>query len=158
MGADLAIVNERYWGNEPVGDLLVKGGRSLKGVSISSEIIPRLIDEIPVITVAAAVAEGETIISGAAELRVKETDRLAALSSQLSRLGAQITETGDGLIIKGGSRFKGTEVESLGDHRIAMALAVAGLVAEGDTVISEAEAIAISFPGFMQALRSLIKD
>ncbi len=156
MGANLEITNERTWGNEPVADIMVKGGAALKGVHIGGDIIPRLIDEIPVIAVVAALAEGQTVISDAGELRVKESDRISALAGQLFRLGADVTENEDGLTIEGVSHLEGAEVESLGDHRIAMAMAVAGLAAEGETAVHGAEAIAISYPGFMSALRDLV--
>ena len=156
MGASVELQDCRHWGNEPVADVAVRGGSRLKGISIEGDIIPRLIDEIPVIAVVAAVAEGKTLISGAAELRVKEADRISELSGQLEKIGVDISETSDGMIIEGGKELKGAEVESCGDHRIAMALAVAGLVAEGETAIHNAEVINISFPGFMPTIRSLI--
>lgn len=156
MGASLELKNSRYWGNEPIADILVRGGSPLNGISISGDIIPRLIDEIPVIAVLAAVAEGKTVISDAAELRVKEADRITELSFQLDKMGVDISETKDGMIIEGGKPLKGAEVESCGDHRIAMALAVAGLAAKGETAVHDAEVINISFPGFMSTMRSLI--
>lgn len=158
MGADLKIDNERLWGSEPVADITVRGGAKLQGIKIGGKIIPRLIDEIPVIAVAAAVAEGKTVINDAGELRVKESDRISAVVTQFTSMGMAITETEDGLIIEGGSSLTGAEVESRGDHRIAMALAVAGLAAEGETTIHNAEVINISFPGFIPALRSLVTE
>ncbi len=158
MGADLKLQHRRRWGNEPVADLLIRGGRRLNGLEIGGEMIPALIDEIPILAVAASLAHGKTMISGAGELRVKETDRLAAVADQFARLGLNIEEKADGLIIEGNAKPAGAEVESLGDHRIAMALAVAGLAAEGDTVINGAEAIKISCPRFMQDLRSLLNS
>ncbi|MGM0688235.1 MAG: 3-phosphoshikimate 1-carboxyvinyltransferase [Bacillota bacterium] len=157
MGAEIELQNKRDWGGEPAADILVRGGSRLKAASLSGEIIPLLIDEIPILAVAASVAEGKTVISGASELRVKESDRISALSGQLIKLGAAVEETEDGLIIEGKNVLRGAEVESYGDHRIAMSLAVAGLVAKGETVIHGAEAINISYPGFMPALRSLTK-
>ena len=156
MGADIKIVNERTWGFEPVADIRVKGGSKLNSTSISGSLVPRLIDEIPVLAVAAAFAEGETVISDASELRVKESDRITELSLQLSKFGVAITEKEDGMVIKGGAPLTGTDVDSCGDHRIAMALAVAGLAAQGETAVHNAGVIGISFPGFMPALRSLI--
>ncbi len=156
MGASLELQNCRQWGNEPVADIAVRGGNRLKGISIDGDIIPRLIDEIPVIAVVAAAAEGKTLIGGASELRVKEADRISELCGQLKKNGVDISETSDGMIIEGGNKLKGAEVESCGDHRIAMALAVAGLIAEGETAIHDAEVINISFPGFMSTMRSLI--
>jgi 3-phosphoshikimate 1-carboxyvinyltransferase len=155
MGAAVKLENERLWGNEPVADILIKGGNRLKSITIDGALIPRLIDEIPVLAVAAAVADGETVISDAAELRVKESDRIAALAGEMGKLGVRITEKEDGMIIHGGSDLFGAEVDSCGDHRIAMALAVAGLVATGETAVHNAGVINISFPGFMAALRSL---
>lgn len=157
MGAELKLVNRRYWGREPVADISVRGGDTLRGIEIGAAIIPRVIDEIPVLAVAAAVAQGETRISGAGELRVKESDRLTAISEQLDRMGAMIKETDDGLVIGGGGGLKGAMLDSCGDHRIAMALAVAGLVAEGETAVKNAGVIKISYPAFMQSLRSLVE-
>jgi len=156
MGADLALLNKRIWGNEPVADIRVRGNRKLKGITIGGEMIPRLIDEIPVLAVAAALAEGKTVVKDAAELRVKESDRITALCMQLNALGSGITEKEDGFEITGGAKLKGAKVSSCDDHRIAMALAVAGLAAEGETVVEGAEVIGISFPGFMAALRTLV--
>lgn len=155
MGAHIEMLDLKLWGKEPVADLLVRGGKLMQGTIIEGEVIPRLIDEIPVLAVAAAVAEGQTIIRDAAELRVKESDRISALATQLSRLGVKIMEMEDGMIISGNAKLKGAEVKSCGDHRIAMALAVAGLAAEGETVIHNAEVINVSFPSFMSQLRSL---
>jgi 3-phosphoshikimate 1-carboxyvinyltransferase len=157
MGTEIEIQQEILSGKEPVADILIRGGAALKGVKIDGEMIPRVIDEIPVLAVAAALAEGKTIISDASELRVKESDRLSALAGQLARLGAMIKETEDGMIIDGGVKLHGSDVDSCGDHRIAMALAVAGLAADGETAVHGAEVIKVSFPGFMQAMRSLIQ-
>lgn len=158
MGADLTLKSPRTVCGEPVADLLIKGEKQLKGVRIGAEIVPRLIDEIPVIAVAAACAAGETVISGAAELRVKETDRLRAITSELTKMGAKIEERSDGLVISGNSRLKGAVCESHGDHRIAMAMAVAGAVASGgETVIRGAECIDISFPGFISLYEILFQ-
>ena len=156
MGASIELRNKQTWGAEPVVDILIRGGTRLKGVAVGGEDIPRLIDELPILAVAAAVAKGKTVISGASELRVKESDRISALTEELKKMGAGIEETEDGMIIEGRTALKGTEVESCGDHRIAMALAVAGLAAENETVVNDAGVIEISFPGFMQSLRSLI--
>jgi len=155
MGADLELRNQQKYGLEPVADIMVRGGAQLSGVTIAGAMIPRLIDELPVLAVAALSAKGQTVIRDARELRVKESDRIAALSGELRKLGAQITETEDGMTIKGQARLKGARVDSCGDHRIAMSLAVAGLTASGDTNINGAEAIAISYPQFMTDLRSL---
>ena len=156
MGADIEVREERSWGKEPVADIMVKGGAPLQGVEVGGEMIPRLIDEIPALAVAAAAAEGNTVIKDADELRVKESDRISALAAQLTKLGVNISETNDGMIIQGGAKLTGADVESCGDHRLAMALAVAGLIAEGETAVKDAEVINVSFPGFMAAMRSLI--
>jgi 3-phosphoshikimate 1-carboxyvinyltransferase len=155
MGAEIAILNRRRYGEEPVADLLVRGGAPLRGTEIGGELVPRLIDELPVLAVAAALARGRTEIRDAGELRVKESDRLAALARELSRLGVSLRERPDGMVIQGGRPLTGAVVESHGDHRIAMALAVAGLAAAGKTIIRGAEAIKVSFPCFFQALRRL---
>ncbi len=139
---------------EPAADLSVSAA-GLKGIEIGGELIPRLIDEIPVLAVAACLAQGVTRIRDAAELRVKESDRIAAIAVQLGRMGADISERPDGLEIRGGRRLRGALVQSGGDHRMAMALIVAGLGAEGATVIEDTACIATSFPGFLPALNGL---
>lgn len=154
MGADITLLNPRESGGEPVADIRVRNSR-LKGAEIRGSLIPRLIDEIPVLAVAAAVAEGETVIRDAGELRVKETDRIAAVREELGRLGAAIEELPDGLLIKGGGPLKGGHCHSRGDHRMAMAAATAGLVAEGETVVADAECMEVSFPDFAGVLNSL---
>jgi len=154
MGAIIKYENEHTEGNEPVADLIVES-RRLRGIELGGEIIPRLIDEIPVIAVAACVAEGTTIIREASELRTKESDRIATTVRELSRLGANIEELPDGMIIRGGSILRGTGVNSHYDHRLAMALAVAGLVAKGETLIRNASASEISYPGFWQTLEEV---
>lgn len=154
MGADITLENCRETAGESVADLRVRAS-TLKGCRIEGDIIPRLIDEIPVLAVAAAMAQGTTIIRDAAELRVKESDRLTAIASQLNRMGASITETADGLEITGGSAFQGAEVDSFTDHRIAMSLVIAALTATGTTTIHRVEAVAISYPSFADTLRSL---
>ena len=154
MGADIAVESPREAGGEPVADLRVRG-RLLKGARIGGTLIPRLLDEIPALAVAAALAEGETRITGAGELRVKETDRLSGLAGELSKLGVQIAEDPDGLRIAGGRPLRGAVVSSLGDHRMAMSLAVAGLFAEGETVVQDVACAETSFPGFLPRLREL---
>ncbi len=157
MGADIQIQNRRFWGKEEVADLLVKGGAPLQGITAGGALIPRIIDEIPVLAVAAAHARGVTVIRDAAELRVKESDRIAALARELAKMGVEIEERSDGLVIEGGRPLAGAVVESGGDHRMAMALAVAGLAASGKTIVRGAEAIKISFPTFMSTLRTLTR-
>jgi 3-phosphoshikimate 1-carboxyvinyltransferase len=126
-------------------------------MEISGELIPRVIDEIPLIALAATVAEGKTVIRDAKELRVKETDRISATVKELSRLGADIDELPDGMIIRGVKKLRGSVCDSHGDHRVAMMLGVAALVAEGETVIDNAEVVNISYPKFWQDLESLSK-
>jgi 3-phosphoshikimate 1-carboxyvinyltransferase len=156
MGADISVRNERTRSREPLADLTVQNeeGR-LHGVNVDGALIPNLIDEIPVLAVAAAYAEGRTEIRDAAELRVKETDRLAATAGFLTAMGADVKELDDGLIIDGGKPLHGATIDSEGDHRIAMAAAVAALGAEGDTTIHDADCVAVSFPGFWDELDAL---
>jgi 3-phosphoshikimate 1-carboxyvinyltransferase len=154
MGAQIGIEGERLAAGEPVGDLVVTSS-PLRGTAIAPAILPRLIDEIPIIAVAALAAEGQTIIEGAAELRMKETDRLQTVAMELAKMGAAITEKPDGLVIEGGRPLHGAAVESHGDHRLAMALAVAGLIASGETTISGAECVDVSYPGFWNDLENL---
>ncbi|NCC81705.1 MAG: 3-phosphoshikimate 1-carboxyvinyltransferase [Clostridia bacterium] len=155
MGGDIQIINERYTSGEKVGDIIVKSSK-LKGITFGGEIIPRLVDEIPVIAVAATQAEGVTIIHGAEELKVKESDRLKTISKELSKMGADIEETDDGLIIKGGTPLKYADCESYDDHRIAMSCAIAGLVSDGGVSIDDLSCVDISFPGFFETIKSLI--
>jgi len=154
MGGDIEILNERELNGEPVGDIIVRSS-ALKSTEIRGGIIPRAIDEIPVIAVAACLAEGETVIKDATELRVKETDRIKAMTTELRKLGADIEELDDGMIIRGKETLKGTKCSSWGDHRIAMALAVAGTRAQGVTEIDDAECVSVSFPGFFDVMRRL---
>ena len=155
MGADVRLENKKYWGAEPVADITVCNGPRLRAVIIDKSMIPRVIDEIPALCVAAAVAAGTTVIEGAAELKLKESDRLAVVAKELTRLQADIRATGESLTINGRSKLQGAEVFSHHDHRMAMALAIAGLVAGGETAVHQAEAVSVSYPGFMQDLRSL---
>lgn len=154
MGANLQLENERLVAGEPVADIRVKYS-ALKACEIGGDIIPRLIDEIPILAVAAAFAEGTTIIKDAEELRVKESDRIAVMATQMSQLGAKITERSDGLEITGGAPLIGAEVDSDTDHRIAMSLAIAGLNAQGKTTIHRAEAAGISYPNFVATLAQI---
>jgi 3-phosphoshikimate 1-carboxyvinyltransferase len=153
MGADIDIANKTVLNGEPVADIRIKHA-PLRGAVISGDMIPRLIDEIPVLAAAGAFASGETVIRDAAELKVKETDRILAVVEELGRLGADIRELSDGMIIRPG-RLQGAAINSRGDHRMAMTAAVAGLAAGGETVIEGAECINISFPGFFDLLDSL---
>ncbi len=155
MGADIQLQNLREAAGEPVADILVRSSNQLRGCTIAGDLIPRLIDEIPILAVAATFASGTTIIRDAAELRVKESDRLAVTAAELNRMGAQITELPDGLEITGGTPLTGTDVDSYTDHRIAMSLAIAALNASGKTIIHRAEAAAISYPDFTATLQQV---
>ena len=154
MGGAISVENLREVCGEPVGDLLVRPS-ALRGIEMDGEVVVRAIDEIPLLAVVAAFARGTTIIRGAQELRVKESDRLHALAVTLQTLGGRIAELHDGLIIEGGYELRGGRVDSLGDHRIAMALCVAGLAGTGEVVVERAEAAAISFPSFYGLVRDL---
>ena len=154
MGAKLKIDNERLEAGEPLADIVVESSE-LKGIEVGGDIIPRLIDEIPVLAVAGCVAKGKTIIRDAGELRVKESDRIATVASELSRLGAKIEPLPDGMVIYGGRPLSGTEVDSHFDHRLAMSLAVAGLITKGETTIKHAQAAQVSYPDFWQTLLSV---
>ncbi|HMN02235.1 MAG TPA: 3-phosphoshikimate 1-carboxyvinyltransferase [Geobacter anodireducens] len=151
MGGSIELLDQREVSGEPVADLLVRSS-ALKGIEIGGDVVPRAIDEFPVICVAAALAEGTTVIRDARELRVKETDRIAAMAANLRAAGAAITETADGMIVEGTGRLNGVTVESFGDHRIAMSMLVAGLAASGAVTVSDTECIATSFPTFTTLL------
>ncbi len=154
MGAKIRIENERKEGGEPIADIIIESSE-LKAIDIDGELIPRLIDEIPVLAMAAAMAKGKTTIRDAGELRVKESDRITSTTTELRKLGAEIEELLDGMVIHGTGKLIGAECDSHGDHRLAMALGVAGLVAAGDTVVYNAEAVNASYPGFWQDLNML---
>jgi len=149
MGADIALENERRVAGEPVADLVARSSE-LRGVEIRGATIPLVLDEIPVLAVAAALASGETRIRDAAELRYKETDRISATAEWLGAAGVACEEHDDGLVIHGGARLEGGTFSSRGDHRIAMALGVAGLVADSPVTVGEAGVAAITYPGFWQ--------
>jgi 3-phosphoshikimate 1-carboxyvinyltransferase len=155
MGARIEILHAREQAGEPVADLRVRSAR-LRGIKLDADRIPQTIDELPILCVAAACAEGETVISGAAELRVKESDRIATMATELWRLGVEAEERPDGLRIVGSRCLKGAVCQSYGDHRVAMAMAVAGLVADGETRIEEADCVATSFPDFDKYLSRLL--
>lgn len=151
MGADIAELDPREQGGEPVADLLVRCA-PLRGIDVPETLVPDMIDEFPALSVAAACATGQTVISGAAELRVKESDRLATMSAGLRALGIQVDETADGAIIEGGrlrAAPAGTTVASHGDHRIAMSLAIAAQMVDGEVRIDDVANVATSFPGFV---------
>ncbi len=155
MGANLEIINQRSVAGEPVGDIYVKHIKSLKPFKINGDIIPRLIDEVPILSVAACFCEGKSEISGANELRVKETDRLKVMARQLTLMGAKIEEKHDGLIINGGYLLNGSTLDSETDHRVAMSLGVASILAKSDSVIKRANAAAVSYPNFWEDLNKL---
>jgi len=150
MGANIEVVNVRLSGEEPVADLRVRSA-AMQGVSVGSDMIPRLIDEIPILAVAALFAKGRTLIQGAEELRVKETDRLHAMACELARMGGNVAERRDGLIIEGPGRLYSVPCMTYADHSVAMALAVAGMASEG-VELDNSECVGISFPGFFEAM------
>lgn len=154
MGADMELLNQRSDSGEPVADILVRSS-PLQGTVIEGGIIPTLIDEIPMIAVMAAFAEGETIIRDAAELKVKESNRIDVMVENLRAMGADITGTGDGMVIRGGASLRGSVINSHLDHRIAMSFAVAGLAAEGTTTIQGSDCVKISYPTFYEDLNRL---
>lgn len=156
MGANIALLNKKREG-EPTADLLVKSS-SLHGVTICGDIIPALIDELPIIAVMAAAAEGTTVIKDAAELKVKESDRITVMTENLSAMGCDITATEDGMIINGGKPLQGALINSYSDHRIAMSFAVAAMIADGKTKIQDADCVKISYPAFYEDLKKLDKS
>jgi 3-phosphoshikimate 1-carboxyvinyltransferase len=153
MGGDISLENTRDQAGELVADLRVRH-RRLRATEIAGALVPRTIDEIPVLAVAASCAEGKTVIRDAAELRVKESDRIATIAGELRKMGVSIREFPDGMEIEGRDALTGAVCDSHGDHRIAMSMAVAGLAAKGTTVIRDTEWIETSFPGFEQLLRT----
>ena len=153
MGANLALENRRSLGQEPVADLRVRASR-LQGGPVDPALVPLAIDEFPALFVAAAAAKGKTSFSGLEELRVKESDRISAMADGLRRLGIQVEETPDGAAVHGG-RFTGGEVESYHDHRVAMSLAIAGTIADGEVLVRGVDNVDTSFPGFMDLMNSL---
>ncbi len=154
MGAEITITLTGEEAGEPVGDIQVRYS-ALKGVEIGGEMVVRMIDEFPILMIAALCAEGETIVRDAEELRVKETDRIAVMSAELRKLGAEIEETPDGFRIIGPQKLQGAPVDAHDDHRVAMSLAIAGLVAAGETIVNDAMCAGDSFPGFPEALGAL---
>lgn len=156
MGANITVENQREVAGEPVADLRVKYSK-LKACEISGDLIPSLIDEVPILAVAAIFAEGTTVIRDAGELRVKESDRIQVMASQLTKMGARVTELPDGLEITGGGSLVGADLDSYTDHRIAMSLAIAAMMASGTTTIDRSEAASVSYPTFFDSLRSIIR-
>lgn len=154
MGADIRLENIIDNGGEPVADLVVRHS-NLIGTEVGGDVIPTLIDELPMIAVLACFAKGRTVIRDAAELKVKESNRIDVMVENLSRMGADITATADGMIINGGKPLHGAIIESKADHRIAMSLAIASLMAEGETTIMNADCVNISYPNFYSDLSKL---
>jgi 3-phosphoshikimate 1-carboxyvinyltransferase len=154
MGARIEVHNAREEAGEPLGDLEVAYAE-LRAIDVGGALTARMIDEFPVFAVAATQAQGTTVVRDAEELRVKESNRLEGLVNELRKLGAQIEPTPDGFVIQGPARLRGAAVDGLGDHRVAMALAVAALVADGDTTILGAECVAKTYPGFFRDLGTL---
>ncbi len=155
MGAEIGTSNIRTLSGEPVADIHCRGGAELKAINITKEKIPALIDEFPILCVAATRAKGITTIRGAEELRVKESDRIKSIVTELRKMGVELEEFEDGLSISGGNDLKGADTESYGDHRIAMAMAIAGLIADGTTRINGVSSVNISFPGFFEIIGRL---
>lgn len=156
MGADIQLLNRQNAAGEDTADLLVRAS-SLHGTTIEGSIIPTLIDEIPILAVLAAFAEGTTVIRNAEELKVKESNRLDIMVSELSAMGCDIQGTEDGMIIHGGRPLHGAVIDSRLDHRIAMSFAIAGLAASGTTTIERADCVSISYPSFYQDLQTLMR-
>jgi 3-phosphoshikimate 1-carboxyvinyltransferase len=154
MGAEVRIENRRTVGGEEVADITARSSR-LRGVSFGGDLIPRLIDEAPILAVAAAFADGDTVISQAEELRYKESDRIAVVAAELGRIGAQIEERPDGMVVHGARSLRGGEGDSHRDHRMAMALAIAGLMTDEPVTVNQSGSVTISYPGFWQDLERI---
>lgn len=157
MGGNIEIINNKTICGELVGDLLVKYTKNLNGIVIEKDLIPRLIDEIPIIAVLATQADGKTIIKDASELKIKESNRIKSVVENLKLLGADIEEIDDGMIINGKSKLKGNKIKTYNDHRIAMSFFVAGLISEGEVLIDNKDCVDISFPGYFDTIKKLIK-
>ena len=156
MGVDVDVLSKNFEGGESVSDISIKN-KKLKSISIEKSKIPSLIDEIPILAIIATQAEGKTIIRGAEELRVKESDRIESIIFNLRNMGAIVEEFNDGFSIEGPTKLNGTEIRTFGDHRIAMAFTIAGLVADGETKLDNYKCIDISFPEFFATLKDIIK-
>jgi 3-phosphoshikimate 1-carboxyvinyltransferase len=155
MGANIQLINVRSVSGEPVADISCRWTPELKATDVAGDTVPSLIDEFPILCIAAAKARGTSTIRGAEELRVKESDRIKAMATELAKMGVHVEEYPDGMNITGAEALQGAEVSSHGDHRIAMSMAVAGLTARGTTTIHGASAVDISFPGFFPTIRKL---
>ena len=154
MDGDISIINERDVNGEPIGDIVARSS-NLHATEISGALIPKAIDELPLAAVAASFAQGETIIKDAGELRVKETDRISAMASELGKLGVHVEEFEDGMLIRGAESLTGSKCSSWGDHRIAMSIAVAATRANGETEIEDADCVSVSYPGFFEVIDEL---
>jgi 3-phosphoshikimate 1-carboxyvinyltransferase len=154
MGGDFVLLNERVTGGEPAGDVRVRGSE-LNSAEASGTLVVRAIDEFPVWAVATSQANGISMVREAAELRVKEVDRISMLAAELRRMGVQMAELPDGFTVTGPARLQGAAVDSHDDHRLGMSLAVAGLIANSPTLIHDADCVADSFPGFVETMQSL---
>jgi 3-phosphoshikimate 1-carboxyvinyltransferase len=154
MGADIELLEERVTGGEPVADLRVRTAR-LRGIEVGGDLVPRAIDELPLVALAGALAEGETLIRDAEELRVKESDRVASTAALLRAFGAEIEERPDGMLVRGGSRLHSGRAASGGDHRLAMLGAAAGLLADGESTIEGGGAVGVSYPEFWEEIARL---
>ncbi len=157
MGANITLLNEDHSSAEPVADILVRSS-GLKGCVIEGPLIPTLIDELPVIACLACFAQGETIIRDAAELKIKESNRIQVMAENLTAMGADVTETEDGMVIRGGRPLHGASIHCHMDHRIAMSFAIAALAAEGETVIQDSECVNISYPEFYEELGRVVEN
>lgn len=157
MNGNFEIINKRLSNGEFVGDLVVKYSDNLIGTTIDSDLIPRLIDEIPIIAIMATQAEGQTIIKDAKELKVKESNRIKAMVDNLKNMGADIEELDDGMIIKGKNKLNGAYINTFNDHRIAMAFSIASLISNGEVKLDNKSCIDISFPGYLNLLNTLLK-
>ncbi len=154
MGGDITVLNEREVNGEPIGDILARSS-DLHGIEIGGELIPKAIDELPLAAVAASFAQGNTLIKDASELRVKETDRISAMAKELGKLGVEVEEFEDGMRVLGAESLSGATCSSWGDHRIAMSIAVAATRARGETEITDADCVSVSYPGFFEVIDEL---
>lgn len=157
MGASIELIETREESGEPVADVYCRTAPGMRGIKIGKDRIPSLIDEFPILCVLATQAEGSTEIRGAEELRVKESDRIKVMAAEIKKFGVEVEEYPDGIAIQGKASLIGSEVDSHGDHRVAMSLSIAGLIAEGTTTITDASCVNISYPGFYEKLRSLAR-
>lgn len=156
MGADMELVNKRSAAGEPVADIIIRSSK-LKGTTIGGSVIPRLIDELPVIAVASVFAEGKTVIKDAEELKVKETNRIRAVVDEFKKCGIDIIETDDGMIINGGKPIHGADFKTYGDHRMAMSLAILAQLADGDSTLDDSKCVDVSYPTFFEHFYGLEK-